>query len=268
MPGKEVNVPECPSVAVGASRGCAAVSAFPRAVRSCCHAPDWPTDPVHDPSGAIVSTTSGIDKQLLAALLAESEPGGALDTVAQPEMPADADRLSQHESETLEAESRDARGHDQQLATDLRRGTFEGPTSAAGQLQQLGDRPRLPVATERRLVQAAKDGDQRAREELVEAFLPMIAGVARVYRGSPLITRVELMQEGVVGLLRALERYDPTLGVPFLGVCDLVGAPGDAAVDRRTHPADGALRSRASAPCAAQTRARRLSTTARARADR
>jgi RNA polymerase primary sigma factor len=52
---------------------------------------------------------------------------------------------------------------------------------------------------------------------LVEAFLPLIAGVARVYRGSPTITRVELMQEGVVGLLRALERYDATLGVPFWG---------------------------------------------------
>jgi RNA polymerase sigma factor (sigma-70 family) len=52
---------------------------------------------------------------------------------------------------------------------------------------------------------------------LVEAFLPLIAGVARVYRTSGVITRTELMQEGVVGLLRALERYDPTLGVPFWG---------------------------------------------------
>ena len=165
----------------------------------------------------IVSTTSAIDKQLLAALLADPEQGGALDTVAQLEMSADADRINRHESETLEAESRDARGHDQQLATELRRGAFDGPTSSAAQLQQLGERPRLPVATERRLVQAAKDGERRAREELVEAFLPLIAGTARMYRGSPSITRVELMQEGVVGLLRALERYDPTLGVPFWG---------------------------------------------------
>ncbi len=43
----------------------------------------------------------------------------------------------------------------------------------------------------------------------------MIAGVARVYRGSATITRTELMQEGVVGLLRALERFDLSLGVPF-----------------------------------------------------
>ena len=56
-----------------------------------------------------------------------------------------------------------------------------------------------------------------AREELVEAFLPLVAGVARVYRGSASITRVELLQEGVVGLLRALERYDPSLDVPFWG---------------------------------------------------
>ena len=157
------------------------------------------------------------DKQQLAALLVDHGQGGALDTVGELEMSADVDRISQHESDTLETESVDARGHDQRLATDLRRGAFEGPTSSAAHLRELGERPRLPVATERRLVQAAKDGDRRAREELVEAFLPLIAGVARVYRGSPSITRVELMQEGVVGLLRALERYDPTLGVPFWG---------------------------------------------------
>jgi RNA polymerase primary sigma factor len=153
----------------------------------------------------------------LAALLADSEQGGALDTVAQLEMSADGNPITQHESEMLETESRDARAVDQQLATELRRGPLEGPTSSAGHLRGLGERPRLPVTTERRLVRAAKDGDARAREELVEAFLPLIAGVARVYRGSPSITRVELMQEGVVGLLRALERYDPALGVPFWG---------------------------------------------------
>lgn len=165
----------------------------------------------------VPSTTRAIDQQQFAALLGDPGQGCARDTVAQPEMPAETDHISQHESETLEAESRDARAGDSQLATDLRRGAFGGPTSSAVQLQQLGQRPRLPAATERRLVQAAKDGDRRAREQLVEAFLPLIAGVARVYRGSPSITRVELMQEGVVGLLRALERYDPTLGVPFWG---------------------------------------------------
>jgi RNA polymerase primary sigma factor len=156
-------------------------------------------------------------KRQLVAPLADSEQGDALHTAWPPVMSAEADRISQHESETIETDSRDARVLDQQLASDLRSGRLNAPTSSAGSLQELGERPRLPAATERRLVQAAKDGDRRAREELVEAFLPLIAGVARVYRGSASITRVELMQEGVVGLLRALERYDPGLGIPFWG---------------------------------------------------
>jgi RNA polymerase sigma factor (sigma-70 family) len=50
---------------------------------------------------------------------------------------------------------------------------------------------------------------------MIEAFLPLIGSLARVYRTSPQIERVELLQEGVVGLLRALQRYDPERGVPF-----------------------------------------------------
>jgi RNA polymerase sigma factor (sigma-70 family) len=64
-------------------------------------------------------------------------------------------------------------------------------------------------------VLAAKDGGPRERGALVEAFLPSVAGVARRYRGSPAVDRTELMQAGVLGLLRALERYDAALGTPF-----------------------------------------------------
>jgi RNA polymerase primary sigma factor len=76
-------------------------------------------------------------------------------------------------------------------------------------------RAHLPRAAERELVLAAKSGDQEASDALVDAFLPLIASVARLYRGSAAVNRGELMQEGVIGLLRALERYDPTLGTPF-----------------------------------------------------
>jgi RNA polymerase primary sigma factor len=70
---------------------------------------------------------------------------------------------------------------------------------------------------ERRLVLAAQSGDAAARARLVEQFRPLVASVARLYSGSPSIERIDLMQEGVVGLLRALERYDPTFEVPFWG---------------------------------------------------
>jgi RNA polymerase sigma factor (sigma-70 family) len=74
---------------------------------------------------------------------------------------------------------------------------------------------RVSVEAERRLVCAAADGDTGARAELVDAFMPLIGGVARGYRSVAGIELKELMQEGVVGLLRALKRYDPEVGVPF-----------------------------------------------------
>ncbi|HKP91670.1 MAG TPA: sigma-70 family RNA polymerase sigma factor [Thermoleophilaceae bacterium] len=74
---------------------------------------------------------------------------------------------------------------------------------------------RLPAPLERRLVLAAAGGDALAREELVEQFLPLIGSVARRYRSSVGVERAELMQEGVVGLLRALERFEPAMGTPF-----------------------------------------------------
>ena len=75
----------------------------------------------------------------------------------------------------------------------------------------------LPPGQERVLVRAAEQGDANARARLVEAFMPAIAGVARIYRSAPAVDRGELMQEGVVGVLKALERYDPKRGTPFWG---------------------------------------------------
>jgi RNA polymerase primary sigma factor len=74
---------------------------------------------------------------------------------------------------------------------------------------------RLSPPAERALVRAAAGGDARARDDLVDVFLPLIGSVARGYRGVACIEHTELMQEGVVGLLRALERYDAEMGTPF-----------------------------------------------------
>ena len=128
-----------------------------------------------------------------------------------------AERITPTESELLQGESERAGALDEVLAGELRHPRPRRATASAGYLRGLGDRPVVSEEEERVLVAAAQAGDARAREQLVEVFLPRIASVARVYRGSPTITRVELMQEGVVGLLRALERFDPEQGAPFWG---------------------------------------------------
>jgi RNA polymerase primary sigma factor len=70
------------------------------------------------------------------------------------------------------------------------------------------------VADTSELVLAAKR-DRGRREELVNAYLPLIGAVARPYLRQGAIDRDDLMQQGVVGLLNALERYDPSAGTPF-----------------------------------------------------
>jgi len=73
---------------------------------------------------------------------------------------------------------------------------------------------RLAPRAERRLVLAARENAED-RERLIESFMPLIGSVARLYRSYPSVDHGELMQEGVVGLLRALQRYDPDMGTPF-----------------------------------------------------
>jgi RNA polymerase primary sigma factor len=75
---------------------------------------------------------------------------------------------------------------------------------------------RLTALQERDLVIAAESGDPDACRKLVEAFLPAIGDLARSFKNSR-VERVELLQEGVAGLLVAARRYDTTLNTPFWG---------------------------------------------------
>jgi RNA polymerase sigma factor (sigma-70 family) len=64
------------------------------------------------------------------------------------------------------------------------------------------------------LARRAQAGDEGAREELIRRLLPLVHATARRYRTEGL-EQADLLQEGIVGLLRALQRFDPDRGVPF-----------------------------------------------------
>jgi RNA polymerase primary sigma factor len=127
----------------------------------------------------------------------------------------DVEGFTGAEGAEIAAELRHGRALNRTVARRLDHGQSTARALSGQYMQALGQRARLPHSVEQRLLREAIAGDHLARAELVEAFLPLIGGVARNYRSSPRITRTELMQEGVVGLLRALERYDSALGVPF-----------------------------------------------------
>ncbi|MDX6725443.1 MAG: polymerase primary sigma factor [Baekduia sp.] len=71
------------------------------------------------------------------------------------------------------------------------------------------------LQAEREMLVAARPHGAPRRDEVVTAFMPLIGSVAHRYSGARAVGRTELMQEGVVGLLRALDRYDPARETPF-----------------------------------------------------
>ena len=70
------------------------------------------------------------------------------------------------------------------------------------------------------LVQRAQAGDTESREQLIGRLLPLVSSLARRFRSEGL-DQTDLIQEGIVGLLRALDRYEPDRGVPFAAYATL-----------------------------------------------
>jgi RNA polymerase sigma factor (sigma-70 family) len=120
-------------------------------------------------------------------------------------------------SNDLRAEISDGQRLDRDLAIELGRHVPSRAVITGPYVDSLDGRPILARDEERSLVRAAKDGDASARGRLVAAYMPLISSMARTYRSSGQLGRLELLQEGVVGLLRALEGFDPDRGTPFWG---------------------------------------------------
>jgi RNA polymerase sigma factor (sigma-70 family) len=94
------------------------------------------------------------------------------------------------------------------------RGLAEGQAAPAADVERRLERPETAEPELNDLAVRAQAGDRRAREQLVERALPLIQRVAGRYAGRD-VDRADLVQEGVIGLLRALRRFDPERGVPF-----------------------------------------------------
>ena len=80
-----------------------------------------------------------------------------------------------------------------------------------------GEISRVPLLTredEVRLAKRIEAGDKRAKEELAEANLRLVVSVAKKYRGCGL-PFLDLIQEGNLGLMKAIEKFDYTKGYKF-----------------------------------------------------
>lgn len=88
---------------------------------------------------------------------------------------------------------------------------YDGDTAYRLYLKEISETPLITVEDEIRLAARIKRGDKAARDQMIRANLRLVVKIARDYEnyGLPLL---DLINEGNMGLMKAVERFDPAKG--------------------------------------------------------
>jgi RNA polymerase primary sigma factor len=81
-------------------------------------------------------------------------------------------------------------------------------------LKEISKSKLLTPSRERKLAMRAKKGDKRARDELIKCNLRLVISIAKRYTGRGL-SFLDLIQEGNIGLMKAVEKFDWKKGYKF-----------------------------------------------------
>ncbi|MGL6227411.1 MAG: sigma-70 family RNA polymerase sigma factor [Thermoguttaceae bacterium] len=98
--------------------------------------------------------------------------------------------------------------------------TYDDPAQSSVQspletyLREINGTALLSAREERELALAIGQGDLEARDQMVRANLRLVVNIARGYTGKGLGLQ-DLIEEGNLGLLRAVEGFDPAMGTRF-----------------------------------------------------
>lgn len=82
-------------------------------------------------------------------------------------------------------------------------------------LKDIGKVPLLSADQERDLAKKVMEGDEYAKKQLCESNLRLVVSVAKKYVGKTSMSFLDLIQEGNMGLLRAVDKFDYTKGFKF-----------------------------------------------------
>lgn len=91
------------------------------------------------------------------------------------------------------------------------RSAYDGDTAIKLYLREIGQVKLLTPQEEIELAARIKKGDKKAREQMIKANLRLVVKIARDYEGIGL-PLLDLISEGNIGLMKAVERFDPAKG--------------------------------------------------------
>ena len=91
------------------------------------------------------------------------------------------------------------------------RSGYDGDTAIKLYLREIGQVKLLTPQQEIELAARIKKGDKKAREQMIKANLRLVVKIARDYEGIGL-PLLDLISEGNIGLMKAVERFDPAKG--------------------------------------------------------
>src|SRR5438445_5666125 len=91
------------------------------------------------------------------------------------------------------------------------RSTYDGDTAIKLYLREIGQVKLLTPQEEIELAARIKKGDKKAHEQMIKANLRLVVKIAHDYEGFGL-PLLDLISEGNIGLMKAVERFDPAKG--------------------------------------------------------
>ncbi|MFA6553905.1 MAG: sigma-70 family RNA polymerase sigma factor [Candidatus Paceibacterota bacterium] len=102
------------------------------------------------------------------------------------------------------------------VAPHMSRGADSAYDSIQMYLKEIGQYPLINAAQEKDLARRILAGDTEAKNLLAKANLRLVVSIAKKYVGrSPDLTLLDLIQEGNLGLFRAVDKFDWTKGFKF-----------------------------------------------------
>lgn len=87
--------------------------------------------------------------------------------------------------------------------------TESSSVSIRAYLKEIGDYPLLTPEQEQSLVREVKRGNAQARQKFIECNLRLVVAIAKNYSRNDEHLLLDLIQEGNLGLMKAVEKYDP-----------------------------------------------------------